>query len=374
MDLGQRAPGGDLGTVPFDRAAPYNTLPPLPPRAELETISALKRSAKIQVALAELRESGAFLPNQSFLVRALQIQEAKQSSEIENIVTTNDVLYAALDETVEVRDPTTREVLRYSDALWAGYQALANGRPVSPSVILEVVRTIKFPEIGPRTMPGTKIANSVTGEVVYTPPVGTERILWMLDNLCDYWAQEDESDPIIKMAVGHYQFEAIHPFPDGNGRTGRILMMLFLLSQGLLHVPTMYLSRPIFATKTEYYRRLQAVTELQDWKGWVEYMLDVAHSAAVDALARVRNLQRLIERVTETAREGMKAGYSIELVHLIFQLPYTRIRSLERAGIAKRDAASAYLRDLERLGILRRVKSGRDVLYINEPYLRALID
>jgi Fic family protein len=368
----QPRPGLDPGA--FNPAEPFNALPPIPPDITLETPAALKRSTKAQVALAELREAGERLPNQSFLVRAFQIQEAKQSSEIENIVTTNDALYASLDETRAVTDPATREVLRHTDALWTGYQLLQAGRPISPSVIQEMASVITQQGTGVRTMPGTVIANSVTREVIYTPPVGKERILGLLDNLCEYLARDDDDDPIIKMAVGHYQFEAIHPFPDGNGRTGRVLNMLYLLQAKQIHVPTLYLSRPILATKAEYYRRLRGVTESQDWAAWVEYMLEATVFAAEDALRRIRAILRVMEDVERRARDGMRRGFSKELVELIFRLPYVRIQSVVNAGIAKRDAASVYLRELERLGILVSAKRGRDVLFINEPYLRTLID
>ncbi|MGE0000986.1 MAG: Fic family protein [Fimbriimonadaceae bacterium] len=363
-----------LALNPFDPKQPFNSLPPIPTLADLETPAALKRSTKAQVALAELREAGNRLPDQTFLVRALQIQEAKQSSEIENIVTTNDALYAALDDTRAVADPATREVLHHSDAIWCGYEQLRQGRPISPSMIVKVASVITQTDTGVRTMPGTVIANSATGQVVYTPPVGKERILHLLGRLCDFLDQEEGADPIIKMAAGHYQFEAIHPFHDGNGRTGRVLNMLYLMQAGLIHVPTLYLSRPILASKPDYYRLLRGVTEQGDWAAWVEYMVEVTAVAAEDALRRIRTILQVMESVEQRAREGMRRGFSKELIELVFRLPYTRIQNVEHAGIAKRDTASAYLRELERLGILVSTKRGRDVLFLNEPYLRALID
>lgn len=354
-----RAPFTDCRTVP------YNALPLLPPPVELETKRTLKKAIMANKALAELRTAGELIPNQGLLIRAILLQEAKLSSEIENIVTTDDDLYRAFSEDSEKADPSTKEVLRYEQALWHGYKLLREeGRPISVDLFLDIVGIIKQRPTAIRSEPGTRIVNP-RRESIYAPPSGERRLRELLDNLLDYLQAQDGVDPLIKMAVAHYQFEAIHPFPDGNGRTGRVLNILHLVNQGLLDLPVLYLSRSIIQNKRLYYEGLRRVTEEHAWEDWIVYILEAVEATAVATKVKVLGIRDALTRAIEQARTDMTRGYSKELIELVFQQPYTRISFLDRAGIAKRDAASAYLRELERIGILKGVKHGRERLYIN---------
>lgn len=309
---------------------------------------------------------GELIPNQAVLLKAIVLQEARLSSEIENIVTTSDELYRAMSGAAPESDHHTKEVLRYQEALWHGVEQLRRGRPLSTTLFVELVQIIRQTTIGVRSSPGTQIVNDRTGEVVYTPPEGEKAIRDLLDNLSDYLADDDGVDPLIRLAVGHYQFEAIHPFSDGNGRTGRVINILYLVQRGLIEVPVLYLSRYILQHRAGYYGNLRRVTEQGDWEPWVLYMLDAIEATALDTRSRIIAIRSSLEEAVERARQEMARGYSRELVELVFQQPYTRIRFLERAGIAKRQAGSEYLQELARIGLLIPLRTGRDVIYVNE--------
>jgi Fic family protein len=216
-----------------------------------------------------------------------------------------------------------------------------------------------------RTAPGTRVGNPLTREVLYTPPEGRETIGALLDDLADYYARHDGVDPLVKMAVGHYQFEAVHPFHDGNGRTGRIVNVLYLVQQRILAEPVLFVSRAIIETKSEYYSRLLAVTERGEWEEWVLYMLGVFARSGRAFGQMLRQIPEAIEDATIAARSLMQRGFSEELVQLVFQQPVTRISHVVDAGIAQRRTATLYLRELERLGVLDSLKSGREALYVN---------
>lgn len=361
--------------LPFGfRSTPHNSLPLLPPKIELETKRTLKKAITANKALAELRTAGDLIPNQSILIRAIILQEAKMSSEIENIVTTNDELYRAFSEDAERADPATKEVLRYEQALWRGYNELQAGRPISIPLFIEIVSIIKQETLGVRDKPGTRVVNRRTGDPIYAPPEGEAVIREKLDDLIAYLYAEDDVDPLIKMAIAHYQFEAIHPFPDGNGRTGRVLNILYLVNRALLGIPVLYLSRYIIQNKGVYYEGLRRVTEEGAWEDWVVYMLEGIEQTALATKNRIIEIRDAMLKATEYARQHMSRGYRKELIELIFQQPYTRISFVEKEGIAKRDAASNYLRELERIGMLTRVKHGREMLYINDVLLQLLAD
>lgn len=356
----------------FSRTEPYNSLPTLPPKPAVETLRTLKAAIGANRALAELRAIGQTIPNQAILLRAIVLQEAKLSSEIENIVTTNDQLYQAFSDDAKMFDPNTKEVLRYEDALWHGYNHLRGEGLLTGRFFTEIVRIIRQTDIDIRERPGTQIANDRSGEVIYTPPVGEELIRKLLDNLSEYIYAEDGVDPLIKLAVLHYQFEAIHPFSDGNGRTGRVLNILYLLQQRLLDIPVLYLSQYIIQHKSRYYNGLRQVTEDAAWEAWILYILDAIESTATSTRERIMAIREALDEAILRARDRMSKGYSKELVELVFQQPYTRITTLARAGIAKRQSASVYLKELERVGILRGHKVGREVLYLNERLLNIL--
>lgn len=356
----------------FDRDRPFNDLPPLPPRAELETRAVLKRLIDARTALAELKGAGSRIPNPAILIQTIGIQEARLSSEIENVVTTSDQLYRALADDSRTADPATREVLHYTEALSHGFQAMRDeGRPLSTRLFEEIVGIIKQTDAGVRRMPGTKLATSA-GDVIYTPPEGEARLRDLLGNLERFLYAEDELDPLVRMAVMHYQFEAIHPFTDGNGRTGRILNILFLVEHGLLDIPVLYLSKFILERKSEYYRGLQEVTESGRWEPWILYMIDAVESTARHTEGRIRAIRELMDEWVARVRRELPPVYSHELLEIVFRHPYAKIRFIEEAGIATRQTASKHLRALAGLGLLREVRSGREVYFLNDPLLRVI--
>jgi Fic family protein len=249
----------------FDRTKPYNLLPALPPKADIESKRILKRCITARSALAELKQAGELIPNQSVLINTIPLLEAQLSSEIENVVTTSDKLFRFASGHSERADPATKEALRYRQALHNGYKAIKQ-KPVCTSTAVEICRTILAQDIDIRKIPGTALQNPVTKKIIYTPPVGEDRIRKKLTNWERFINQNQDIDPLIRMAVTHYQFEAIHPFTDGNGRTGRILNLLFLIQEQLLTMPILYLSHYIIKTKNEYYASLRKVTEDEQWE------------------------------------------------------------------------------------------------------------
>jgi len=351
---------------------PHNDLPLLPPRAVLETTAVLRRCITASRALAELKGAGNLIPNQAILINAIPLQEAQLSSEIENIVTTQDALYRATIEAPGRVDPQTREVLRYRTALRTGYDAL-QARQIDIDLILEVCSVLLDGPASLRDQEPILIEDVAASRPIYTPPRGRARIVALLQNLVDFLAMPAELDPLIRMAVAHYQFEAIHPFVDGNGRTGRILNILALVQAGLLELPVLYLSRYIIRNKQEYYRRLAAVTGEGDWEGWLLYMLAAVEETAAWTTGRIAAIRELFDVTLARCRRELPARvYSKELVELIFTQPYVRIQTVIDAGIAKRDAASEYLRELERIGVLQSEKRGREVLYRHPALLEVL--
>ncbi|MDH0493772.1 Fic family protein [Comamonas aquatica] len=355
----------------FDRSQPYNDLPLLPPVAEMESKAVLKQAIAANRTLANLRGLAAQIPNQGVLINSIVLQEARLSSEIENIVTTNDELYRADADPEGKTDPHTKEVLRYRQALNFGFRELAT-RPLTTNLFIDIVRIIKEVELGVRRVPGTSLKNTL-GEVIYTPPEGEAVIRDKLSNLEKFIHAEDDIDPLVKMAVIHYQFEAIHPFEDGNGRTGRILNLLYLVEQELLDIPVLFLSRYIIANRAEYYEGLRGVTERQDWETWILYMLRAVESTAQQTFDQVTRIRALMEQVREQVHKQAPSIYSKDLVEVIFKQPYTKIQFLVDAGIAKRQTASTYLQTLSNLGFLRPSKQGREMYYINDALFAELL-
>jgi len=349
----------------FSAERPYSGLPLLPPRTELETKAVLKALVGARTALAELKQAGELIPNQAILINTLPVLEARASSAIENIVTTADRLFRfAQDETSEQADPATKEALRYQSALMQGLRVLAK-KPVTTTMAVDICRTLRGIAVDIRKTPGTALTNQSTGKIVYTPPEGQDRLRDLLANWERFLHDESDLDPLIRMAVGHYQFEAIHPFTDGNGRTGRILNLLFMVEQRLLDQPVLYLSRAIIRRRTDYYRLLNAVTTDDAWEPWVLFMLDAVQGTATWTTAKIRAIRELLRRASAHVREHASALYSRELVELVFEQPYSRIANVVDAGIAKRQTASVYLKALCDVGVLREVKAGREKLFIH---------
>ncbi|MCX7155844.1 MAG: Fic family protein [Rhodocyclales bacterium] len=348
----------------------YNGLQALPPAQALETRPVLKRCITARAALAELKQAAELIPNQTMLINTIPLLEARDSSEIENIVTTTDQLFQYAQGQGEA-DAATKEALRYRSALNRGYRHLVQ-RPLSTATAVEICSTIKGVEMDIRRTPGTQLANDRSGEVIYTPPEGEQRLRDLLANWERFLHTETEVDPLVRMAVGHYQFEAIHPFTDGNGRTGRVLNILYLIQEGLLTLPILYLSRHIIARKADYYRLLLDVTREAAWEPWLLYMLEAVEETARWTTAKIAAIRALAEHTTHHVREKLPKIYSHELVDVIFEQPYCRIANLVEKDIAQRQAASRYLKDLAALGVLREVKVGKEKLFIHPKLMQLL--
>lgn len=349
---------------------PYNDLPPLPPATELETHPVLKQCIASRAALAELKQAAELIPNQGVLINALPLLEAQASSEIENIVTTTDRLFQ-FQSAGEHADPATREALRHSSALLEGFRALKQ-YPLNTRTAEQVCTRIKGVEMQVRRVPGTALANQATGEVIYTPPVGEDVLRSKLANWERYLHEERDIDPLIRMAVGHYQFEAIHPFTDGNGRTGRVLNSLYLIQEDLLTLPILYLSRYIIKHKAEYYRLLLDVTRNQAWTPWIVYLLQGIEDTARWTTAKISAIRTLSTLTVAHVKQAAPKIYSRELVDLIFDLPYCRIQNLVEKEIAGRQAASRYLKQLVEIGVLQERTVGREKLFIHPKLMHLL--
>jgi len=349
----------------FDPTRPYNELPLLPPKVDLESKAVLRKTISAGRALAELKGLGQTIPEQAILINSVILQEAKASSEIENIITTNDKLFQAFTAKNGRFDPATKEVLRYREALWLGFDELRKRKVLTTNVFVRIVQTIRQNRAGIRDVPGTAL-QTPNGMIIYTPPEGRALIQDKLRNLEDYIHSDDKVDPLIKMAVVHYQFEAIHPFSDGNGRTGRIINSMFLVLKDLLELPVLYLSKYIIEHKTEYYQLLRGVTEDHDWEPWILYMLDAVEQTAVFTRKKIIAIRNLMLETMELARGKLpRRVYSKELIELLFRQPYTKVKFLVDANIAERKTAAEYLKQLESIEILQRRKIGREVLYLN---------
>jgi Fic family protein len=349
---------------------PWNGLPKLPPRAELESKAVLKQCVTARAALAELKQAAELIPNPAMLINTLPLLEARASSEIENIVTTADRLFQHLRAEANA-DPATKEALRYRSALLEGVRALEK-RPLATRIAEMICTRIKGAEMSVRKVPGTALAKGGSGDVVYTPPQGEALLRELLANWERFLHEEQSLDPLVRMAVAHYQFEAIHPFTDGNGRTGRILNSLFLVEQGLLPLPILYLSRYIIAHKADYYRLLLEVTRDAAWEDWLLYMLRGVEETAAWTTAKIGAVRKLAAGTAEYLRQALPKIYSRELVDVIFEQPYCRIANLVEAGIAGRQAASRYLKALASAGVLHEQVFGKEKLFVHPKLMRLL--
>jgi Fic family protein len=351
----------------FNKNLPYNNLPLLPPKGEIETKEVLKKAITANKALAKLVGSGKQLPNQSILLNSIVLHEAKLSSEIENIITTNDELYQAFASDKKISDPNTKEVLHYQEALWQGFQTVKKRGLITTNLMVSICNIIKETDAGIRKTTGTKIANHKTGEVIYTPPEGEDVIKKLLNNLERYVNLNDDGvDPLIKMAVMHYQFEAIHPFTDGNGRTGRILNILYLVKNNLLENPILYLSKYIMDHKPKYYTGLRNVTDKNDWKDWILYVLDGVEQTALYTQNKIDAIIDLRNKTEQEVKAKLPDMYSKELVEVIFRQPYCKRKFLEDAQLVKKKTAGVYLNELERIGVFKSKKVGKEKLYFNK--------
>ena len=354
----------------WNAETPYNDLPILPPDLErIETRSVLKACISARAAIAELKTAGELIPDQGLLINILPMLEAKDSSRIENIVTTSDQLFQYADR-ADGADPATKEALRYRTALYDGYTHLED-YPLCTNTAVDICTKLRAVQTDIRKTPGTVLRDQ-NNNVVYTPPVGEDSIRELLANWERFIHGDDDLDPLVKMAIAHYQFECIHPFPDGNGRTGRILNILYLIQSELLSLPILYLSRFILERRDDYYTLLRRVTEEGDWESWILFMLEAVESTSRWTTDKISIVRALMAETTEYVREKLPKIYTHELVQALFAQPYCRIDNLVERGVAKRQTASTYLKQLVEIGVLEEMSVGREKLYINTRLLQEL--
>ena len=354
----------DMNSIDWQPERAFNEIPKLFQVKALESIAVLRACTGARAALAELKQAARLIPNPAMLINTLPLLEAQASSEIENIVTTADELFRQQQGNHENADPQTREALRYQSALLEGYRALES-RPITTRTAEVVCSRIRGRETAVRQVPVTRLENRATGRIIYTPPEGEERLRDLLADWEKFLHESEPHDPLIRMAAAHYQFEAIHPFTDGNGRTGRVLNSLYLVEQGLLPLPILYLSRYILANKSDYYRLLLGVTRDNAWEPWLLYMLRGVEEVSTLTTEKISATGALAKRTADHVRRARPKLYSRELIDVIFTQPYCRIANLIEADIAKRETASRYLKALIELGVLHQAKVGREKLFVN---------
>lgn len=349
---------------------PFNELPAAPPPGiDLEPKPILKSAIEARAALATLAQAARLLPNPYVLIHAIPILEAQASSEIENIVTTADELFKHAD--TGGGNHATKEALRCRTALFAGVEAIRE-RPLSTRSAALICSRLQGREMDIRAMPGTRIANPVSGAIVYAPPEGADLIRTKLADWERFVHGSHDLDPLVRMAVAHYQFEAIHPFHDGNGRTGRVLNILMLMEAGLLDEPVLYLSRSIIARKNDYYRLLRAVTAEDAWIDWIHYMLEVVRDAATSTTSKIAAIRACQATLTERARTATSGGRDAQFLAALFEQPYCRIATVAERCQVSRQTASTWLHALVKAGLLSEVKAGRELLFVNHEFLEVL--
>ena len=341
-------------------------LPLLPPSYNFDTVSILKHQASASRSLAELKGYADTLPNKNILINAILINEAKDSSAIENIITTHDELYQKMAK-ADFESPAAKEVIRYRAAVWRGYQLIMENRILTANMIVEIQSLIEENDAGLRKLPGTVLMNDATGDIIYTPPVGESVLLEYMKNLENYIndAEVHPIDPLVKLAIIHYQFESIHPFYDGNGRTGRIMNILYLVLSELLDSPILYLSQYIVRNKQDYYFYLQSIRNTGDWGGFVEFMLIGIKETSDATLKIIKDINALFENITNKIKYELPAIYSKEMVELLFYEFYTKIGYIVDGLHITRKTAAIYLNALERIGVLKSEKIGREKIYKN---------
>ena len=355
----------------FNPVKPNNELPFLPPdTSKTETVRILKQENKAIAAIAELKGIANIIPNQSILINAIVLQEAKDSSEIENIITTQDDLYKALSSTIGKINPATKEVMFYREALYLGFKKIKQRTILSVNDIIEIQKILIQNDAGIRSTFGTALVNDKTNEVIYTPPQNYNVIYKLLRNFVEYLNNEEAS--LIKMAVLHYQFETIHPFYDGNGRTGRIINILYLILKGYLDIPILYLSSYIIQNKTMYYDLLLSVTKNDNWEDWILYILKGIEQTANETIIKIKKIRELLDRTIEIVKSKASKIYSKELVEILFINPYCKVEFVTASVNVERKAASRYLHQLEAIGVLKSYKVGKENLFINVELIELL--
>jgi len=358
----------------FDPKQPFDDLPLVPPdNAQFEKVEVLKQEALSRAAVAELKGIAHIIPNQDILINAILLQEAKDSAEIENIVTTQDEIYKAITLKVQSKiEPAAKEVVRYREALWHGAQAINRKGVLSISDIVKIQSIIVGNDAGIRKTPGTALVNESNNETIYTPPYSEQRIKALLRNFTEYL--NDEESSLTKSAILHYQFEAIHPFCDGNGRTGRIVNVLYLVLKQHLDIPILYLSSYLIERKSEYYRLLLEVSSDSQWDKWILYLLKGLEVTAKGTIEKLHAIKELMDKTIELVRQRAPKIYSKELVETLFVHPYCKNEFVEQATGVERKAASRYLHKLSEIGVLSANRIGRENVFINKKLMRLLRD
>ncbi len=367
---------------PYDRNTPYNALPPLPPEKELYMDDdVLNKLVAASRRLSELKGLASALPNQSIFVNTIALREAKASSAIENIFTTDDELYKSLSyQEDDYLEGPAKEILHYREALWKGFQGIAKENAMTIDTIVNVYRIVKNSMDGIRPYQAEIVIKkrgwgSLIADTVYTPPRGKGIVEKKMGELLKF-LNDDESyplDPLLKMIFAHYQFEAIHPFRDGNGRTGRILCILYLIQKRILDLPILYLSSYILQNKDAYYQALSGVTGMRDWKSFVLFMLDAVSQTAEYTTDKILRIKSLIEKTQNLIRDNKIAPSRLE-VHKLFEQPYIRPKNLLSDKIKSVNTAKKYLSDLENLGFLAKEKIGKEFIWFNTELMNILSD
>ena len=347
-------------------------LPILPPNIKLETPKVFKQLVKAHKSLAELKGTAKTIPNENILIDTLTLQEAKDSSEIENIVTTHDDLYKE-NILIESKSNAAKEVYNYARGLRLGFQIVRKEKLLLNKHILTIQKKLLENNAGFRTQAGTKLINS-QGKVVYTPPQHPDKILNLMSNLEKYINDDSLSDvdALIKMAVIHYQFESIHPFYDGNGRTGRIINILYLVQKELLDIPVLYLSRYITQNKTDYYKVLQGVRTNNDWESLILYLLRGVEITALETINLIIDIKKLMQAYKNRLRNELPKIYSQDLLNIFFKNPYTKTDFLENGLQVSKRTALNYLDAVTKIGLLEKTKAGKSNYYINTGLINLL--
>ncbi len=358
----------------FNKDLPFNELPDLPPNINLETPEIFRATIRANRLLAELKGYCQTLPYPELLLNTIILQESKESNAIENIVTTQDELYKATLMGDSIKNQSAKEVLQYRNAMYWSIDELQKTEIISTNLLIGIMQKLRNTSDTIRRNPGTKLANPSSNSIIYTPPQGDELIRQKMAKLEIFMNDDTYSslDPLIKMALIHYQFEAIHPFSDGNGRTGRILNILYLIQQKLLSLPVLYLSRYIIQNKPDYYTLLREITEKNNWTEWILYIVNGVADTSSHTLNKINEILVLKNEVEEKIKSKQKGIFSKELADLLFSHPYIKIGVLEEYGIAKRQTASEYLKKIEELGLLNSIKFGREIYYINYKLIEIL--
>ena len=367
---------------PYDRHKPYNQLPPLPPESELyldeDVMDKLMLASRL---LAELKGFASQLPNQSIFVNTIALREAKASSAIENIFTTDDELYRSLSyQENDYAEGPAKEILHYREALWRGYQDITRDRSMTLDTVIDVYRAVKQTMDGIRPYQAEIVIKkrgwgSLVADTVYTPPRGKGIVEEKMAQLLDFLNDDDKYsiDPLLKMAMAHYQFEAIHPFRDGNGRTGRIMCILFLIQKHLLDLPILYLSTYILQHKDDYYNSLSGVSGRNNWKSMILYMLEAVSQTAEYTIYKINRIRELMDKTRGIVQANKMSFYRLDVPKL-FEQPYIRPKNLLGDRIKSTNTAKKYLSELENLGLLTREKIGKEYIWFNTELMDILTD